>query len=88
MDDDVPLAKGLRPPLAGAGSGEFVFRYNERGIEDAERAAKVLKGITGKRLTYRRIDTQGRNAHRRYTRREWRAMLNAIRWLEWMNNSW
>lgn len=37
--------------------GEFDFRYNERsalGIEDAERMAKALKGIEGKRLTYRR----------------------------------
>ncbi len=32
--------------------GEFDFRYNERGISDAERADKALKGITGKRLTY------------------------------------
>ena len=34
--------------------GEFDFRYNERDISDAERADKALKGITGKRLTYRR----------------------------------
>ncbi len=36
---------------------EFDFRYNERsglGVSDAERAAKALKGIVGKRLTYRR----------------------------------
>ena len=36
---------------------EFDFRYNERsalGIEDSERADKALKGIEGKRLTYRR----------------------------------
>ena len=35
---------------------EFDFRYNERlglGVGDAERAAKALKGIKGKRLTYR-----------------------------------
>ncbi|MGA7384387.1 MAG: IS1595 family transposase, partial [Methylocella sp.] len=35
---------------------EFDFRYNNRsglGIEDGERAAKALKGIKGKRLTYR-----------------------------------
>ncbi len=34
---------------------EFDFRYNERmalGITDAERAAKALAGIEGKRLTY------------------------------------
>ena len=35
--------------------GEFDFRYNERSISDSERADKALKGITGKRLTYRRI---------------------------------
>ena len=34
--------------------GEFDFRYNERGITDAERAVIALKGISGKRLTYRR----------------------------------
>ena len=34
--------------------GEFDFRYNERHISDAERADKALKGISGKRLTYRR----------------------------------
>ena len=35
---------------------EFDFRYNERsalGVEDAERAAKAVKGVEGKRLTYR-----------------------------------
>ena len=37
---------------------EFDFRYNERsalGVNDAQRAAKALKGIVGKRLTYRPI---------------------------------
>ncbi len=33
---------------------EFDFRYNTRKIEDHERTAEALKGITGKRLTYRR----------------------------------
>jgi len=36
---------------------EFDFRYNERaalGISDSERARKALKGIEGKRMTYRR----------------------------------
>jgi len=36
---------------------EFDFRYNERsalGVNDEERTLKALKGITGKRLTYRR----------------------------------
>jgi transposase-like protein len=39
--------------------GEFDFRYNERaglGVTDDDRAAKALKGISGKRLTYRRTD--------------------------------
>jgi transposase-like protein len=38
---------------------EFDFRYNNRsalGIEDLQRTEAVLKGIQGKRLTYRRID--------------------------------
>ncbi|WP_324261225.1 IS1595 family transposase [Altererythrobacter sp. H2] len=38
---------------------EFDFRYSNRsglGINDAERADLALKGITGKRLTYRRTD--------------------------------
>ena len=39
--------------------GEFDFRYNHRtglGFEDMERMDMALKGIEGKRLTYRRID--------------------------------
>jgi hypothetical protein len=35
---------------------EFDFRYNERsalGVEDSERTTKALRGIVGKRLTYR-----------------------------------
>ncbi len=35
---------------------EFDFRYNERmalGVNDTERATKALKGVAGKRLTYR-----------------------------------
>ncbi len=38
---------------------EFDFRYNNRirlGIDDAMRADNALKGIRGKRLTYRRAD--------------------------------
>lgn len=38
---------------------EFDFRYNERaalGVDDSTRATNMLKGITGKRLTYRRIN--------------------------------
>lgn len=33
---------------------EFDFRYNTRNLTDSERADLALKGITGKRLTYRR----------------------------------
>lgn len=33
---------------------EFDFRYNHRKTTDSERAESALKGITGKRLTYRR----------------------------------
>jgi len=38
---------------------EFDFRYNERaalGVEDEARADKLVRGIVGKRLTYRRAD--------------------------------
>ncbi len=36
---------------------EFDFRYNNRlPITDDERSERALKGITGKRLTYRRTD--------------------------------
>lgn len=41
---------------------EFTFRFNNRsklGIEDAERAGRVVKNGDGKRLTYRRIAGQG-----------------------------
>jgi hypothetical protein len=37
---------------------EFDFRYSNRiklGVDDKERALRALKGISGKRLTYRRI---------------------------------
>ncbi|MBI4185419.1 MAG: hypothetical protein HY521_15615, partial [Proteobacteria bacterium] len=43
--------------------GEFDFRYNTRaalGVSDTERAALALKGIEGKRLTYRRTGREGR----------------------------
>lgn len=39
--------------------GEFDFRHNERtalGVDDAERAAKAVVGVAGKRLTYRQAD--------------------------------
>ncbi len=38
---------------------EFDFRYSNRtalGVDDTERATEALKGVSGKRLTYRRID--------------------------------
>ena len=35
---------------------EFDFRYNTRKITDGARAIEALKGIVGKRLTYRRTD--------------------------------
>ena len=40
----------------GRYSREFDFRYNTRELTDGERAAVALKGIEGKRLTYRRTD--------------------------------
>lgn len=39
---------------------EFDFRYNRRDLTDTERAQAALKGIEGKRLTYRR-STVGQN---------------------------
>lgn len=38
---------------------EFAFRYSNRaklGVDDAERVQRLMKGIAGKRLTYRRIN--------------------------------
>jgi hypothetical protein len=38
---------------------EFAFRWNNRaslGVDDFARAATLLKGASGKRLTYRRPD--------------------------------
>ncbi len=35
---------------------EWDFKWNTRKVNDGERAAIALKGIEGKRLTYRRID--------------------------------
>jgi transposase-like protein len=40
-------------------AAEFAFRYSNRsanGIEDTERTALIVKGASGKRLTYRRPD--------------------------------
>jgi transposase-like protein len=42
---------------------EFDFRYNERsslGVNDVERTEKALKGIVGKRITYRRTNEENR----------------------------
>jgi hypothetical protein len=52
---------------------EFDFRYNNRsalGVNDAERAEQLAKGIAGKRLTYRRL-----------TKKTFR--FNAKRFLRW-----
>ena len=38
---------------------EFDFRYSNRvklGVSDEQRAIKMLKGVRGKRLTYRTTD--------------------------------
>jgi hypothetical protein len=43
--------------------GEFDFRYNHRialGFDDTARATIAIKGIAGKRLTYRRTDAIAR----------------------------
>ena len=43
---------------------EFDYRYNERaglGVSDAERMAKSVQGIVGRRLTYRRTRGEQRN---------------------------
>jgi transposase-like protein len=40
-------------------AAEFAFRYSNRsanGVEDTQRAALIVKGAEGKRLTYRRLD--------------------------------
>jgi transposase-like protein len=44
---------------------EFDFRYSNRvklGVDDTQRAARALKGISGKRLTYRRTGQSARYA--------------------------
>ena len=35
---------------------EFDLRYNTREIVEGERAVLIVKGMEGKRLTYRRAD--------------------------------
>jgi hypothetical protein len=45
---------------------EFDFRWNYRqsqGFSDIDRATVALKGITGKRLTYRRIGESSATVH-------------------------
>ncbi|WP_206366473.1 hypothetical protein [Sphingomonas gei] len=37
-------------------TAEFDCRYNARSMTDGERAAVILKGGEGRRLTYRRTD--------------------------------
>jgi hypothetical protein len=40
---------------------EFAFRWDYRsamGVEDAERARRMVRGAIGKRLTYRRPDNE------------------------------
>jgi hypothetical protein len=49
------IAKTVNPRYLA----EFDFRYNNRaklGITDGERTVNAMKGIEGKRLTYRRAD--------------------------------
>lgn len=61
----------VSPQHLGRYTAEFDFRYNTRetrekvdgkwvkgGLNDAERTAELLKGIHGKRLTYRRTDRE------------------------------
>ncbi len=63
--------------------GEFDFRYNERaglGVSDAERADKALKGIEGKRLTYRRAnEAQAWRASCSFLRRGFEAAFDSSR---------
>jgi hypothetical protein len=44
---------------------EFDFRYSNRiklGVDDTERSRRALKGVVGKRLTYRTTDRQSGEA--------------------------
>lgn len=44
---------------------EFAFRYSNRkalGVDDAERVQRLMNGIAGKRLTYRRINSARKSA--------------------------
>lgn len=45
--------------------GEFDFKYNELtalGVEDVEHATKAVKGVVGKRLTYKKPHDQAKSA--------------------------
>ena len=49
---------GVYHHVSARRAAEFDFRYANRsvlGLNDEARAAKLLKGIVGKRLTYRRL---------------------------------
>jgi hypothetical protein len=48
----------LAPPLPGGARylAEWDFKFNTRKMKDGERPALALKGIEGKRLTYRAAD--------------------------------
>jgi len=53
----------MSAPAPQAYLGEFDFRYNNRtalDVTDSERTDNALKGISGKRMTYRRL-VQGNN---------------------------
>lgn len=46
-------------------AAEFDFRYNNRqslGVDDIQRTNEALKGISGKRLTYRRANEASKTA--------------------------
>jgi hypothetical protein len=49
----------VRPKHLKRYVGEFDFRYNSRGVADSTRADAALRGIEGKRLTYRRTGLGG-----------------------------
>ena len=54
LADDLQRA---RPDALLAGAvAEFDFRYSTKTTSDGERTDDALKGIAGKRLTYRRTD--------------------------------
>ena len=61
---------------------EFAFRWNNRsalGIEDFERAAELLSGAKGKRLTYRRPDDSPRTQKQLARRLWWKRRKKTVR---------